>query len=104
MGPSEFEYHGFMKDWSAVNELQKITVPTLLINGVNEGAADESLRKFNEGIAGSQWVKFEESRHFPHYEEREKFLQTVANFLKANKMKIRRNFSHDEQLSGFLLQ
>lgn len=82
MGPSEFDFTGFMMTWSVANELHKITLPTLLINGVNEGADDESLRMFNDGIAMSRWVKFEKSHHFPHYEERERFMNAVADFLK----------------------
>ncbi len=82
MGPSEFDFIGFIMTWSVTNELYKIKVPTLLINGTEEGADDVSYRMFEEGIKGSKWVKFKESRHFPHYEEREEYMKVVADFLK----------------------
>jgi L-proline amide hydrolase len=69
--------------WSVANELHKIKVPTLLINGVDEGADDESLEMFQTGVADAKWVKFEDSRHMPHWEERERYMQVVGDFFKA---------------------
>lgn len=69
--------------WSIENELHKISVPTLLINGVDEGADDASLEKFQKGVVNSKWVKFTGSSHTPHLEEREKFMKVVAEFLRS---------------------
>ena len=33
------------------------------------------------GIAGSEWVVFEESSHMPHVEERERYMQVVGDWL-----------------------
>ena len=32
-------------------------------------------------IPGAKWVKFEESSHMPLWEEREKYMETLARFL-----------------------
>ena len=83
LGKSEFEFVGFCMTWSMENELHKISVPTLLINGVDEGADDESLKKFHTGVVNSTWIKFAGSTHTPHLEERERFMKVVGNFLTA---------------------
>jgi len=33
------------------------------------------------GIPGSEWVIFENSGHFPHLEETERYLQVLGQFL-----------------------
>jgi pimeloyl-ACP methyl ester carboxylesterase len=83
LGKSEFEFVGFCMTWSMENEFHKISIPTLLINGVDEGADDESLQKFQKGVVNSKWVKFTASTHTPHLEEREKFMSVVGEFLAA---------------------
>ncbi|KFB98078.1 proline iminopeptidase [Trabulsiella guamensis ATCC 49490] len=35
-------------------------------------------------ITGAQWVIFENSSHMPNIEERQRCMQTVGDFLKAN--------------------
>lgn len=59
-----------------------IGVPTLLMNGVNEGADDLSQREFLKYI-DAEWVKFDGSRHMSHWEERDKFMKVVTRFLDA---------------------
>jgi pimeloyl-ACP methyl ester carboxylesterase len=67
--------------WSAAESAKKINVPTLVINGTNEGASDEAVRPFTEGIKGMKWVKFEKSTHMSIYEEKEKYFKVVGEFL-----------------------
>ena len=33
------------------------------------------------GIAGSEWVLFENSSHMAHVEERERYMQTIRSFI-----------------------
>jgi pimeloyl-ACP methyl ester carboxylesterase len=62
-------------------EGSEIHVPTLIISGRH----DESTPRINEvlhnGIAGSEWVLFENSSHMAHIEEPELFLPTVQSFI-----------------------
>jgi len=81
LGPSEFEVSGTLRDWTVVDDLHKIMVPTLVINGVNEGARDEAIQAFLREINGVKWEKFHKSTHCPYYEEREKFMKVVNDFL-----------------------
>ena len=80
-GPSEFAVTGSNKDWSAVESTKTVTVPTLVINGKDEGATDEAVRPFVEGIKDVKWVKLDKSSHMPMYEEPERYFEVVAGFL-----------------------
>ena len=82
-GPSEFYVIGTIKDWDRTDRLSEIRVPTL----ITSGRYDESTPLINEvlhqGIAGSQWVLFEQSSHMAHVEERERYLSTVRAFIEG---------------------
>ncbi|MDD2841203.1 MAG: proline iminopeptidase-family hydrolase [Tolumonas sp.] len=80
-GPTEFHVIGSMKDWSIIDRLPAISVPTLLISGRYDEAAPEVVQPFADHIPDNEWVIFEESSHMPHVEEREVCMETVAAFL-----------------------
>jgi pimeloyl-ACP methyl ester carboxylesterase len=81
LGPSEFEIAGSLANWDISGEINKIVVPTLLINGVDEGADDEQMSKFQAGIKDVKWEKFAKSTHLHCYEEQDKHTKVVAEFL-----------------------
>lgn len=85
LGPSEFHPISFLATWDISNELHAIVdVPTLLINGVDEGASDESIRVFQRRIPGDvKWVKFQGSSHCPHVEEEERHRDVLLGFLRG---------------------
>jgi proline-specific peptidase len=80
-GPTEFSVIGTIKNWDRTDRLSEIKVPTL----ITSGRYDESTPLINEvlhkGIAGSEWVLFEQSSHMAHVEERESYMATVKAFL-----------------------
>lgn len=82
-GPSEFHVIGTIKDWNRTDQLSQIRVPVL----ITSGRYDESTPLINEvmhkGIAGSEWVLFEQSSHMAHVEERELYLSTVRAFIES---------------------
>jgi L-proline amide hydrolase len=80
-GPSEFHVIGSIKDWQVLDRLAEIRCPTLIVSGRHDEATPDVVRPLHEGIAGSEWVIFEESSHLPHVEERERWLWTVESFL-----------------------
>lgn len=80
-GPDEFKSRGVMKNWSAAEAAKGIEVPTLVINGVNEGASDEAVKPFVEGIKNVKWIKLKNSTHCPLHEEKENYLKIVSEFL-----------------------
>jgi L-proline amide hydrolase len=80
-GPSEFHVVGSIKDWQAKDRLGEIRVPTLLVSGRHDEATPALQQVLLEGIAGSEWVCFEDSSHMPHVEEREQYMQVVGDWL-----------------------
>ncbi|RDW78500.1 hypothetical protein BP5796_06352 [Coleophoma crateriformis] len=81
MGYDEFRPQGSLKDWSSVNVLHQISVPTLVINGVDEGADDSAIKPFLDKIPDVTWKKLEKSSHCPQFEDRELYIKTVAEWL-----------------------
>jgi L-proline amide hydrolase len=80
-GPTEFHVIGSMKDWSIIDRLHAIAVPTLLISGRYDEAAPEVVQPFADHIPENEWVIFESSSHMPHVEERTACMKTVNDFL-----------------------
>jgi hypothetical protein len=52
-----------------------------MLNGRFDEAQDSAMNSFFERITMVKWVQFAESSHMSHYEERERFMQTVGDFL-----------------------
>ncbi|KAL8783055.1 MAG: hypothetical protein Q9213_004902 [Squamulea squamosa] len=80
-GPSEFHVSGTLKAFDIRQDLHKIKVPTLLINGRYDEAQDEVVEPFFQEIEKVKWYRFAESSHTPQLEEREEFMKVVARFL-----------------------
>ncbi|RAT11218.1 MULTISPECIES: proline iminopeptidase-family hydrolase [Lonsdalea] len=80
-GPTEFHVIGSLKNWSIIDRVKAISVPTLLISGRYDEASPETIQPFADGIADVEWVIFEHSSHMPHVEEREECMKTVSSFL-----------------------
>ncbi|KAI0833605.1 Alpha/Beta hydrolase protein, partial [Trametes gibbosa] len=80
-GPSEFYITGSIKTWSVLDDLHKIEVPTLLLNGRYDEAQDSVVWPFFLGIPKVKWFTFANSSHTPHLEERELAIKLMGNFL-----------------------
>lgn len=80
-GPSEFCLTGPLKDWDITDRLGEIKVPTLVFGGRYDEATPTITETVHRGIADSEWVIFENSAHFPHLEETERYLQVLGDFL-----------------------
>jgi pimeloyl-ACP methyl ester carboxylesterase len=53
----------------------------LLINGSYDEAQDVCVAPYFEKIPRVKWITFSESSHMPHYEERDKYMKVVGDFL-----------------------
>ncbi|KAL8948947.1 MAG: hypothetical protein Q9222_004912, partial [Ikaeria aurantiellina] len=80
-GPSEFSVTGTLKTWNIRDDLHKIKVPTLLLNGRYDEAQDEVVDPYFQAVEKVKWYRFAESSHTPQLEEREEFMKVVAHFL-----------------------
>ena len=69
------------ESWSAIDCIPVIDVPVLLINGRYDQAQDSCLLAFFQRLKRASWVQFSDSSHMAHYEERERFMEVVGEFL-----------------------
>jgi len=83
-GPSEFHVIGTMRNWTIVDRLAAIDVPTLLISGRYDEATAACVQPFADRIKDVRWQIFENSSHMPHVEEKELCLATVGDFLEKH--------------------
>ncbi|KAL9087379.1 MAG: hypothetical protein Q9165_006676 [Trypethelium subeluteriae] len=81
MGPSELHVTGTLRDWTAVDDVHNIKVETLLINGRYDLIQDVAVMPYFERIPKVKWVTLEKSSHMGHWEERERYMDIVSNFL-----------------------
>jgi L-proline amide hydrolase len=80
-GPNEFTVTGTLKGWDVIDRLGQIHVPTLVTSGRHDECTPALIEPLHRGIAGSEWVLFEESAHMPYLEEPERYLAVVGGFL-----------------------
>ncbi len=80
-GENEFSPTGNLKDFDYTDRLKEIDVPTLILSGFFDLSSANINKLFNEQIKNSKWVLFENSKHCSYFEENEKYLKTVKEFL-----------------------
>jgi L-proline amide hydrolase len=80
-GPSEFHVVGSIKDWQSKDRLGEIGVPTLVVSGRHDEATPALQETLVAGIPDTEQVILEESSHMPFWEEREKFMSVVGDWL-----------------------
>jgi len=80
-GPNEFVITGTFKDWDITGRLGEIEVPTLVTTGRHDECTPRQAEIVHRGIAGSEWVLFEDSSHMQFAEEPERYLRVLDDFL-----------------------
>ena len=80
-GPSEFAYDGNLSDWNRVDRLHEIRVPTLITVGRHDELTPACSEQIQEEIPDSELVIFEEGSHMTFWEEPERYLGVIDDFL-----------------------
>ena len=81
-GPSEFAVQGSLRYWDITDQLPAIKVPTLITGGKYDEIPPRIARTIHRGIRGSKLAIFPNSSHLPMWEERERYMQVVGEFLR----------------------
>lgn len=81
-GPSEFHVTGSLGDWSIVDRLPNITVPTLVLAGEFDEATPETWEPFLT-IPGATSHVFKDASHTPHIEQTDEWLDVVGDFIRS---------------------
>ena len=64
--------------------LPALRMPTLVLTGRYDiNVAPSTAWKIHRAIPGSRWEVFENSGHLPYFEEPERFVRVVGDFLGA---------------------
>ena len=84
-GPSELIATGTLKDWTAIEDIYQIEASTLLINGRYDEVQDVAVAPFFEKLKRVKWITLEASSHMGHFEERERYMEILKDFLGGNK-------------------
>ncbi|KAL8786253.1 MAG: hypothetical protein Q9195_008277 [Heterodermia aff. obscurata] len=81
-GPSELVASGSLKEWTAIEDIHKIEASTLLINGRYDEVQDLAVAPFFEKLNKVKWITLEKSSHMGHFEERERYMEVLKDFLR----------------------
>lgn len=79
----EFQVSSTLKDWDRLEDLSRISMPTLILLGRYDLTSVATAQEMGRRIPRSRVVVFEESGHFTYLEEPEKFLTEVRSFLRG---------------------
>ncbi len=82
-GPNDFVVTGSMKGWDITKSLHTIHIPCLITVGRYDEIPLAVAESMHEEIHGSQLVVFENSSHLAMWEERERFIKTLTDFLSS---------------------
>jgi L-proline amide hydrolase len=82
-GPSEFHVVGTIRDWSVVDRLGEIEVPTLVVTGEHDEATPAINRTVSQGIPGAESVILDGCSHMAHVEQTEKYLALLDRFFSS---------------------
>ena len=80
-GPSEFHVTGNLRNWSVVERLPEISVPTLVVTGEHDEATPAINKTVADGIAGAESVIYPGASHMAHVEDTEGYVQLLDGFL-----------------------
>ena len=70
-----------LEEWEIRPRLGEITIPTLVTCGRYDFFTPAEALRITTGIPGSELVIFEESSHYAHIEERERYLALLNDFM-----------------------
>ena len=72
-----------MKDWTVIPKLNRISpaIPTLLINGRHDAADTQAMMPFFKQLTKVKWVTLDAASHMPIWEEKERYLEIIGDFL-----------------------
>jgi len=85
-GPVEFAPIGSLNTWDVEDQLKKINVPTLLINGKFDEVTQKAQRRLVKKIKGAEWVCLPYSSHLAWVEEPAAWISAVSDFLQRKKL------------------
>lgn len=84
LGPSELNVTGTLKTWSIIDVLHNITYPTLIVSAPNDEVQDVAVMPWFLRVPKIKWLEFANSTHLGLYEEKDRYLHVLKQFLEAS--------------------
>ena len=81
-GPNEFFMDGNLKGYDRSSDLHRISVPTLYSCGRFDEAAPATVEWYASLTPNAMFVVYEQSAHMPYWEETDRYISVVSDFLR----------------------
>ena len=72
---------GTVQEWTWIPRLHLINVPTLVYSGEYDNLKEYCQAPYFDLIPRVRWITFRDASHSAHWEQRDKVLGTVSDFL-----------------------
>jgi len=95
-GPNEFHVIGTLREWSVIDRLPAVAVPTLVVAGEFDEATPATWQPFLDLIPGAVAHVFAGASHCTHLEQPEQFRAIIAHFLDQNDLDQNDLDQHDQ--------
>jgi proline iminopeptidase len=80
-GPSELGMQGSLSDWDRFDDLQDITVPTLVIGAVHDTMDPAHMRAMAERLPNGRYLECPNGSHLAMYDDTEVYMRGMVDFL-----------------------
>lgn len=85
-GPNEFYVTGNLKNWDVSARLNEIKIPTLILVGKHDELPPPLSVDMHRRIRGSKLVTFARGSHLLMFEEPERYITTIKNFIGTSQL------------------
>lgn len=82
-GAEEYLINGTLKDFNQTSRLREVAIPVLFLCGRYDEATPEAVAHFQNLFPDARSRVFEKSAHYPHWNEREEYMQTLQSFFET---------------------
>jgi len=83
-GINEFYMTGNLAGYDRTERLHEIKIPTLFSCGRVDEATPETTGYYHTLVPGSEFMIYENSAHMPHWDEPERYIEVVSDFMRRN--------------------
>ena len=83
-GPNEFYPNGTLQDWDYREKLPEISVPSLVISGVDDLSTPLVAKTMTDLIPNAQWHLYPHSRHMPFVDEGPAYIRQLIAWLEQH--------------------
>lgn len=80
-GGDKLKPTGTLENWTVIQDLPKIQIETLILHGKYDQVQKVAVAPLFELIPKVRWVTMENSSHTGFFEERDRYMELISDFL-----------------------